>query len=236
LLTTWQIVSGERPGEIVPNWKSAMVIAPHPDDETLGCGGTIALATGSGCRVDVVFASDGEDVRDTGLRRAEIAEHRRREAERACRILGAEAPRFLGLPDGSFAGSLDRLSAAFQGVLAAVEPEVVLIPWLLDGHDDHQAVNRALAACRISPVLEIWGYEVWSPAPANRVVDIAAVIDTKREAMDVYTTDPLLDQESLLGLNRYRSSQGLMRSGFAEGFLAAPAESYFDLVREVLGM
>src|SRR5262245_59164913 len=82
-----------------------LVIAPHPDDETLGCGGTIKLLTNAGARVDVLYTTRGEN----GLfspelaapeERQQLAERRTREAEAACKLLGVSHIDFLPGHDG----------------------------------------------------------------------------------------------------------------------------------------
>lgn len=75
-----------------------VVFHAHPDDECLLTAGTIAYAAGRGCRVVMVFATDGDLARDAGRDRS-LAAARRSEAERSARILGAEGVEFLGYAD-----------------------------------------------------------------------------------------------------------------------------------------
>ena len=75
--------------------KSILVFAAHPDDEALGCGGTIALHAQTGAHVQVVFMTDGVNSRDN-VQKIEV-EERRDAAKEASRILGAQTPIFLSL-------------------------------------------------------------------------------------------------------------------------------------------
>jgi LmbE family N-acetylglucosaminyl deacetylase len=104
-------------------------------------------------------------------------------------------------------------------------------PWFLDGHDDHRAVNLALARCRFPAGVEVWAFETWTPLPANRVVDISSVLDRKEQAIAAHrTAHQAFDPGAVVGLNRYRSLHGLLGRGHAEAFLAAPAPEYVALV------
>jgi LmbE family N-acetylglucosaminyl deacetylase len=221
---------GEGPIVGVPAFRRVLVIAPHPDDESIGCGGLLALLAAAGCAIDVVFATDGEATRGSPLPAAELAAARRGEAEAACRVLGVtSAPRSLGLADGHLAEHTVALTEHLRPLAAAAD--ALLVPWFGDGHPDHRAASEAVAA--LGGDAEVWGYETWTPLPANRLVDITPVIQRKEDAIAAHATAHLaFDVSASLGLNRYRSLHGMMGRGWAEAFLAAPAAAYADLVRE----
>ena len=126
-----------------PAFKRALVIAPHPDDETLGCGGTMALLADGGAAVTVLTVTDGEATRGSRLGPEETGRVRRTEAERAAAAVGATAG-FLGLPDGGLSKQIGELSARIGAEIEEIEPEAVFAPWLLDGTADHRAVSEAL--------------------------------------------------------------------------------------------
>ena len=223
---------GDGPIVGTPTFRRALVVAPHPDDESVGCGGLVALLADAGCDVDVVFATDGEATIGSPLPAQELSATRRAEAAAACRILGVtRAPRFLGLPDGALSAHGDELAAAVRAAVAETSPEVVLVPWFGDGHPDHRAVADAVGAAGADA--EVWGYETWTPLPANRIVDVSAVVDRKRDAIAAHATAHLaFDVGAIVGLNRYRSLHGLMGRGWAEAYLAASSEAYAGLLRD----
>ncbi len=141
------------------------VIAPHPDDETLGAGGLITGACTAGRRVTVVSCTDGEAAYG-GNGSAAAALGRRRRAELAdalARLAGQSgvAPVVIHgeLPDGALAERRDELTGLIRAIAADVD--LVVGPWPGDGHPDHAAVG---AACRVVadvlglPLLE---YPVW---------------------------------------------------------------------------
>lgn len=236
LLLTLRSLQGERPVIGLPAFRRVVVLAPHPDDESVGCGGTIALLAAAGALVTVVFATDGDATIGSGSGAGETAVLRRGEAERALQVLGVTGvtARFLGLPDGGLAGVLDQLTEAVSSVVAEAGPEAVLLPWFFDAHDDHRALSRALVAGRdrLPADLEVWAFETWTPLPPNRLVDITGVVERKQAAIAAHVTaHQAFDVGALLGLSRYRSVHGLMGRGYAEAFLAAPLAQYVDLVQ-----
>ena len=118
-----------------------MVMAPHPDDESLATGGLIQRALGYGAGVSVVFASDGEN--NPWPQR--VLE--RREADAALRALGVDADHVhrLGWPDGSFTWMLlddtAAMLATMRELLVRERPTVLALPDLVDKHPDHSAIH-----------------------------------------------------------------------------------------------
>lgn len=226
------VSDGPRVG--LPVFGRALVLAPHPDDETVGCGGTLALLARRGCVVTTVVLSDGAATPGCGLSPAEVASRRADEVRRACAELGAPPPILCGLPDGQLQARLQEMTALVAGQLRAAQPDVVLVPWAGDGHDDHRAVLRALLACA-GPDTAVWGYEVWSPLPwTNRVVDVSAVMPAvARAAAQHVTAAGSMDLDALLALRRYRSLHGMAGRGHAEAFLELTALEHLRLLDEL---
>lgn len=140
-----------------------MIFAPHPDDEVLGVGGTVAKRVSEGHDVYVVIATKGyPPIFDN-----EIVDAGRCEAERAHKYLGVKKTIFLDFP----ALSLDNvnraeLNGAFAKLIAEYSPEDIYIPHIGDMHIDHREVAEAvLVAARpfsSSPVKRIYSYETMS--------------------------------------------------------------------------
>ena len=220
-----------------PGFQRVLVLCPHPDDESLGCAGTIALLADSGAKVTLVTVTNGEATRGASVAPVEAARRRRSESARAASILGA-LPRYLGLPDGQLADRRDELRAALRSLVLEVGPEAVLAPWLLDGHPDHRAVAESLATAlgevENADELQVWGYETWTPLPPNRIVDITPVIERRRAALRVHETAALaFDLSAAEGLARWRTMQSLSGRGWAEAFLALPRSRYRELAAEL---
>jgi LmbE family N-acetylglucosaminyl deacetylase len=234
LLLTLRSVPGGGPLVGLPAFRRVVALAAHPDDESLGCAGTLALLADGGARVTVVFATDGEGTRGSALEPAETGRLRTAEAREACGLLGVRDVRFLGLPDGGLPGRTQELGAGLAPLLAELAPDLVLLPWFLDGHPDHEALSVALAGAGLPPDTQVWGYETWTPLPATRIVDITATFPRKEAALAAHRTAHLaFDVSAGAGLSRWRSIHGLMGVGHAEAFLGLPAADYLALAAEV---
>jgi LmbE family N-acetylglucosaminyl deacetylase len=143
--------------------RSLLVLAPHPDDETFGCGALIARARATGVSVTVVVATDGSRCATSErLEPAQIAALRRVELRAACDRLGVRTDDTitLGYGDGTLAARLPELTAAVAGLIARLRPDVVLVPCAQDQHPDHRSVHDAAIAAGGSPAL--LGYPVWT--------------------------------------------------------------------------
>lgn len=189
-----------------------VVVAPHPDDETLGFGATAATLRSRGVDVQVVSVSDGGGA-IAGLSRVErgwLEGARRAELHRATEILGLRAPVCLGLPDGELTGHeaeltdqlADLLSAGPNGTWCAAT-------WRGDGHPDHEAVGRASAAAAERSGATLLEYPVWmwhwaAPdddcVPWQRMARVRldrAAIDRKERAAKVFRTQLIPHQPEL---------------------------------------
>lgn len=192
------------PGRVV-------VVAPHPDDETLGAGGTLVLLAALGTPVVIAAVTDGEASHPG--RSDELRRTRAQERTEALRRLGLGHPvvHRLGLPDGG-------VDAA--DVLAGLRPlvtadDLVLAPWRHDGHPDHDACGAA--ATSLVPPDRLWSYLIWAwhwagprDLPWNRARRIplgAAATEAKRAAVQAFASQlagerPILSAATLAHLLR----------------------------------
>lgn len=204
----------------LPEGLRVLVLAPHPDDETLGCGATIARLVARGAHVAVVIVSDGGKGDPEG-RWGDVVQVRKSEAECATRILGVTDLRFLGLPDGELVCNRE-LEERIRAEIDRVAPQWIFSTALRDCHGDHRAVAmavRRVVALRPEPI-RLFEYETWAPVQANWVVDIAETIELKRQAVASYRL-PLscLDYAAAFeGMARYRAIHLPGGCGYAEAF------------------
>lgn len=168
--------------------RSALVIAPHPDDEALGCGGAIAALAAAGAKLGVLFVTDGSasHPRSIAWPRARLAALRAQEAATALAALGAggAARVHLDLPDAGITPGDPAWTAALEraaSFVAEVRPEIVLAPWRRDPHRDHRHAHmmaqRAIACAGLWPALleyAIWLDELGGPddRPRPEEVDV----------------------------------------------------------------
>ena len=149
-----------------PEPSRVVIVSPHPDDETFGAGGLMAMASRAGASITLVSVTDGEAAK-VGVSPAELAELRRAELAAALDRLGVELQEHLqlGLPDGGVQGFADALDAAISDAL----PEGALLvgPFEGDFHPDHVAVGEAcLRVARRRGAL-LARYPIWGVASAR---------------------------------------------------------------------
>lgn len=220
----------------LPAVDRVLLVAPHPDDETIGAGGTLRLLADAGTDVEVVCVTDGEATIGATLPRDEIAARRRAELVAACALLGTRPPASLGLPDGAVAAHQQELVGALQQHLDRVEPDLVLAPWPLDRHPDHLAVADAMVVLRAPRGTELWSYEAHLPLPPTRVVHLGAAVEAKRAALDAHATAAeAFDLHAMLGLSRWRSLLTDAGRGHAEAFLACRWDEVGDVHAALTG-
>lgn len=195
-----------------------LVIAPHPDDETLGCAGAIALLKHQGYTVKILVMSDGTQSHPNSLKYPALALRHLRESETryAMRLLGVEPSHltFLQLLDGAVpkAGAVNFSAAVNQccGYLANVIPKIIFAPWRSDPHPDHRATYQILQAAlvQIQGCFRVIEYPIWDwdlnqrqsfPQDLHQAwrLDIAEVVAQKQQAIAAYrsqTTD-LIDDD-----------------------------------------
>lgn len=223
----------------VPGGERVMVLAPHMDDETLGCGGAVALHRRAGASITVVFLTDGRHgsselrgLTGEALREAErrLVAVRKLEAAAALATLGVEDAVFLDAVDGGLAEDAS-ISGRLATELARTLPQIVYLPSFLEQHPDHRATTEVLLAATADCGLEfmVHAYEVWTPQHPNCIVSIDSVVDLKRAALAHYRSQ-LVEadfEHGILGLNAYRAMMR-PRPGrrYAEAFCALPVQEY----------
>lgn len=213
-----------------------LVVAPHPDDEVLGCGGVMARHADSGDEVHVVVVTRGAPEIE------ELVKRVREEAERAHRLLGVVGTRYLDF----YAPRLDavpihEVADALSQAVSDLRPELIYIPHHGDLHVDHRvAFQAALVAARPirnSSVRTIMAYETlseteWSP-PGPDVfgptvfTDVSMQMERKLEAMKCFASQ-------LQEFPHPRSIQTLQAlATFRGASVGFPAAEAFALIRDL---
>ncbi|MFM9812870.1 PIG-L deacetylase family protein [Streptomyces scabiei] len=219
-----------------------LVFAPHPDDETLGCGGSIAHHTAVGRSVHIVFLTSGEQgVPSTAPERAGLL--REREAETAVGKLGVASDHihFLRLPDGGLSPADQSQFLSVLGILRQARPEVVYLPHEADASHDHQQAHllvwRALekGASRSYPdagprhwAPTVLGYEVWSAigVPTFYQSLQPAETEAKLSALACYSTQVKGEGEA-----DYASEGGLALARFRGAMTSGGHREAFAVLR-----
>ncbi|QOW24427.1 PIG-L family deacetylase [Lysobacter sp. H23M47] len=164
-------------GTVVADASRIIVVSPHPDDETLGCGGLLFDAVAMGVPVMVCSVTHGERCHSTEGSPA-MGAQRQRELMQAMAALGVQPSSVVSwaIADGELARQKDRLRTQLNGIVERTD--LLLAPWELDGHPDHEAcgeVAREVARARKLRVLRypVWGWH-WSD-PTDVCNGLAAV-------------------------------------------------------------
>ena len=188
-----------------------LVVAPHPDDECLGCGGAIALLRSLGYSICILVISDGAMSHPNSRKypSAALRSLRAEETRSAMAILGVDAGQisFLGLPDGAVPtsenSSFSAAVSACQNYLETIAPQTIFLPWRHDPHADHRATWQIVQAALKSrdfglATPRMIEYPIWDWDRVQRGdeldhktinawrLDIRSVLELKQEAIALY--------------------------------------------------
>ena len=199
--------------------RRVVVVAPHPDDESIATGGLLLRLNDAGAEIRVAFLTDGENnpwphramLRRwhlTDSDRARYAAIRRDEAREALSILGlpSDSARFLGFPDQGllrlFRRNPSAISSAIERLLEDFHPDLIVAPSATDLHSDHFAAALVVRAARASYECEALAYVVhrWSRPDQSsfRILLTARERERKRRAISAHKTQMVLSRERWL--------------------------------------
>jgi LmbE family N-acetylglucosaminyl deacetylase len=227
-----------------PGWtervraESALVIAPHYDDEVLGCGGLLAQLTAAGTAVRVLFLTDGgggEQIEDREVYR----QRRREEASWVSALLRLAGSDSLDLPDGRLDRHLDDAVEGIRRAILTQRPDLLLVPSPLEVSSDHRAafaaLHRLLAPVRDADAgqeplrgLRILLYEVNHPGHPDLLVDVSAEAPLLEQAMAAYASQEERHPywNASLGLRRFRTLSLGPGVALAEGYRRLRVEDF----------
>ncbi|WP_031494872.1 PIG-L deacetylase family protein [Bryobacter aggregatus] len=217
-----------------PLGESLLVVAPHQDDEAIGCGGALALQVRAGKQARIVLLQDGAGGHeDLGMTRSQMSALRNAESTACAAVLGLAPPRFLNHPDLSAAS--EQIVAQLVALIREQHADAILSPFPLDAHPEHRiaAVLLAEVLRQIPWPVRVLTYEVWGLCIANVALPIDEVLETKRQMLErfVFANQALDYTNSTIGLNSFRSRQlppGECR--YAECFFELPKADYISFM------
>lgn len=216
-----------------------LVLAPHPDDEVIGCGGLVALHLRERRAVRIVVATDGAQAGEAATRE--------RESVRAVGMLGeGAAVEFLRFPDRGLTAAL---APRLREELLAFRPDLILVPAPIEIHPDHLALAQIFCDLVQSDpslfadlaVARVAFYEVGQPLRPNAIVDISEVADAKFAAIAEHRSQlAFRDYVAYArGLNAYRAMTLPPETKFAEAYYVVDLPSLrttaFSQLRRLAG-
>jgi LmbE family N-acetylglucosaminyl deacetylase/GT2 family glycosyltransferase len=207
-----------------------LVLAPHPDDEVIGCGGLIALHLSDRRPVRVVIATDGAEATGSSGDRGTYIVTREEESRRGLELLGgATEIDFLRFPDRQLD---DSVAEKIREHLLSFRPDLVCVPSPIEIHPDHLALSRAF--CELIQrdaslfadlaMAQVAFYEVSQPLRPTALVDITDVAEAKYRAIAAHESQiAFKDYVSYArGLNAYRAMTLPESSKAAEAYSVMP--------------
>lgn len=223
-----------------PFGRSMLVVAPHQDDEAIGCGGVLALQVHAKASAYVVMLQDGADGHDElGFERQALTALRNEESRRSATAIGMEPPKFLNHAD--LVANSAEAAGEVRSILKERRVDAVFVPFFLDAHPDHRTANYILAdaLAGIDWDVRVFCYEVWGLTVPNVIVVIDEVMDQKMKMLGCFEfANKAVDYaHSTKGLNMYHSR--MLGSGmcqYAERFFEMPKREYIEVVQKVRGV
>jgi LmbE family N-acetylglucosaminyl deacetylase len=165
----------------------ALIVAPHPDDEAFGCGGTLHLMAKAGAHVHVAVLASGQG----GVTGGASPEEREDESRRGCELLGVAEPLFLRLTSAELREDPAAAGRRLADLVGDGSPDTLFVPSPLERHTTHQAALLAALCTGLergdgADGRAWWGYGVWDAIPAVEgvvEVDVTAARSAKTMAM-----------------------------------------------------
>ena len=200
--------------------KNILIIAPHPDDDVIGMGGTIALKAKEGASFTIIYVTNGSGSVKTGeykdLSKEELIILRKEEAKRSLVPLLDDASdvrqEFLGLESATLFTTPELFTRELDAILRSKKYDEVYIPYFKDRHPTHKAV----AELSIETIkhgrfpVELYAYETWDPLPVGEntiIVDISRYYRNKLAAVSCHKSQCSITpfDEGIIAKNRYNA-------------------------------
>ena len=208
-----------------------LIIAPHPDDEVIGCGGVILNYLEQGSDVTVVIVTNGE----YGCFGDKTID-RNAECVSAWNGYDTLDIRFFGHKDSQIT---DSIMQQYRQIFEEKNPDVIYVPWILDRHMDHVLVNyylkRVFDELRLDRCVLAF-YEVLYPLYANKTVNISKFFSNKKDILLKYQSQiRYLNLEQIITYqSQLRAAQIRLKSvQYAEAFCVCDVDSYKEFVESV---
>jgi LmbE family N-acetylglucosaminyl deacetylase len=201
--------------------RDALCIAPHPDDESLGCGGSIAKHMKSGSRMKVIFLTDGDKGDFEGRYGDKYGAMRRKSAGNAMSILGVKDFEFWSYKDRELHLSIHEIQERLLDAIRAFSPSLIYAPSPMEAHPDHKTAFRAVWELRGRVSISLVFYEVLMALYPNILVDISGQFKQKKKAIKGYFTEVYYNDyiAKIEGLNRFRTTTLPKDIKYAEAFV-----------------
>jgi len=214
----------------IPPGKRVMVLSPHPDDDVIGAGGTLAKHAAFGSTIHSIVLTDGGRG-DPDERYGDIVQQRKEEARNAGSIIGIPNLTFLGYPDGNLSVDEDHIKKLLKHIRDYI-PDLIYLPFFLDTHPDHRVAMTLAAEAmkRFNRNCICCFYETWVPLLPNIIVDISNEISLKLNAIAAHESQlhSIAFSDLAEGMARYRTGQYSTSIRYAEAFIMMDRTDFLE--------
>ena len=207
-----------------------VVIAPHPDDDILGAGGTLLKAKSLGAEVHIIYVTNGDPIRSENIKKETLEV-----CEKA-----VFTPYFLNFEPKKINVHDDKVIKNISNIINKINPGAIFISFFLDNHVDHRAVNYLLynyfASNRSKKNVEIWSYQIYSSILPNVIIDITDLISKKKKLINIWKSVSMFNDLShyILGINATNSIylKNSKKRLYGEAFFVLPVAEYMTLLEK----
>ena len=204
--------------------KKVVVIAPHEDDESIGCGGTVLKHAKNGGRLEIIFCTH-------------YTQSRMEEAKLSAKTLGSKMNHFLQFESKTLYKQTDLLSKYFTKLFLRIEPDVIFMPFAIDSHPAHIAISKAFVKAYKQTTVKslIYAYSVWTTLIPNVMYDISDVWPEKQKAIECYKSQ-LASRDYIKMASSIAQYWAVVKGNnikYCEAFLKMTAKSYVNFVRDI---
>jgi len=221
-----------------PSGPRILVFSPHPDDDAIGCGGTLIKSYESGNEIWSVILTDGQKGDSSNYRKSEngFVNLRNKEAVEASKILGIKKVIFLDEPDTKLKIKNDVIDKVSQ-ILKDFSPNSVFLPAPFDFHRDHRVTFKILAEILSSTNFDFdcHIYEIWTPIYPNIIIDVSKQMERKIKAIRCYKSQlkHFKYDEKIKNLNSYRAINSFEKMEFAEAYSKMSVKQIVELNKQL---
>ncbi len=207
--------------------KDCIVIAPHPDDEAIGCGGSIIRHIKKGNRVKVIFLTPGDKGDFMGIFGDDYLKIRHESALKAISILGVENYEFWEFSDRELWKKKDIIYERIKERVREFKPGLIYVPSPFESHPDHRVAASVIWQIYNETGISAVFCELLMSLYPNILVDISEEFKKKEEAIRCYKTELHYNNyvDKIEGLNRFRTATLHSKIKYAEAFLLLDRET-----------
>jgi LmbE family N-acetylglucosaminyl deacetylase len=215
-----------------------LVVAPHQDDESIGCGGAIAAQLDKNKSVQLLFVTDGgNEFAALGFKnRQALVEKREQEVRDVCRFSGINTdPIFLRVEQMS--EKADEVIGRLRQAILDTQPKTIFTPFFIDAAEEHVHTTHYLAEAlkTVPDDVVLYCYEVWSHVIPNVVLDITPYIEKKKKMIALHESQCRATDyvNSTLGINMYNARLLGNQCRYAERFFEVPKKEFIRISNQM---